>query len=154
MQALEHSGRVARRRHRLVFTLLLSIPGLAAAVGSDPTLRVEVGNVAIDRAGSGSVFVSVYDQDGFLSRPLLVRQLESAAGTVEAEFSLAPGTYCVSAYQDTDGNGRLNRNFIGIPKEPVGFSNGYVPRFGPPKFSGCRFAHDGEGTVRLRLARP
>jgi ABC-type glutathione transport system ATPase component len=35
---------------------------------------------------------------------------------------LAPGTYAVSAYQDLNGNQRLDANMVGMPTEPYGFS--------------------------------
>ena len=32
------------------------------------------------------------------------------------------GNYAVAIIQDLDENGELNKNFLGIPKEPYGFS--------------------------------
>jgi uncharacterized protein (DUF2141 family) len=49
------------------------------------------------------------------------------------------GTYAISIYHDLDDNGKLDTNFIGIPKEPVGFSNDHQPKMGPPKFNGAKF---------------
>jgi uncharacterized protein (DUF2141 family) len=43
------------------------------------------------------------------------------------------GTYAISIYQDVNKNGELDRNFIGIPKEPIAFGNNYEP-LGSPKF--------------------
>jgi uncharacterized protein (DUF2141 family) len=31
-----------------------------------------------------------------------------------------------------------------IPKEPIGFSNEYFPKFGPPKFKNASFTFDQE----------
>lgn len=59
---------------------------------------------------------------------------------VEVDFENIPyGTYAISIYQDLDENGKLDANFIGIPKEPVGFSNDHRPKMGPPKFNGAKF---------------
>jgi outer membrane protein len=44
-------------------------------------------------------------------------------------------------YVDENGNGRLDKNFIGIPREPLGFSNRYWPR-GPPTFRRAAFRLD------------
>lgn len=49
-----------------------------------------------------------------------------------------PGQYAIVAYYDANANGRMDRNFIGIPSEPVGFSNGYRPK-GPPQFTRAAF---------------
>ena len=59
---------------------------------------------------------------------------------IELDFENIPfGTYAISIYHDLDDNGKLDANFIGIPKEPVGFSNDHQPKMGPPKFNGAKF---------------
>ena len=49
------------------------------------------------------------------------------------------GKYAIAGFQDLDGNGVLSGNFLGIPKEPVGFSGGAKIRFGPPKWNDAVF---------------
>ena len=53
------------------------------------------------------------------------------------------GTYAVKLFHDANDNGRLDTNWIGIPKERFGFSNNAMGRFGPPDFDAVRFALDG-----------
>ncbi len=53
--------------------------------------------------------------------------------------SIPSGTYAVAIYQDLNGNGKLDENMFGIPKEPYAFSNNIVPRFSAPKFEECQF---------------
>ena len=43
---------------------------------------------------------------------------------------LEPGEYALAAYHDLNSNGKLDRNFMGIPIEPYGFS-GKPVTFGP-----------------------
>ena len=43
--------------------------------------------------------------------------------------------YAFSFFHDLNNNKKLDTNFLGIPKEPYGFSNNKKGRFGPPKFS-------------------
>jgi uncharacterized protein (DUF2141 family) len=59
----------------------------------------------------------------------------------------APGDYAVSVFQDENGNGKLDTNFIGMPKEGVGASNDAAGRFGPPKFDDARFSYNGGSSV-------
>ena len=47
---------------------------------------------------------------------------------------LKPGQYSFAAYLDENGDGKLNRSAIGIPKEPIAFSNGFVPKLRKPAF--------------------
>jgi len=57
--------------------------------------------------------------------------------TIEAD--LPPGTYAVSVYEDRNGNHKLDRNLMGIPREPVGASNDPPAHMGPPRFSDSCF---------------
>ncbi len=52
---------------------------------------------------------------------------------------LPPGKYAVAAYVDNNRNGRLDKNFLGVPKEIFGFSNNARGMFGPPDFSAAAF---------------
>lgn len=52
---------------------------------------------------------------------------------------LPGGEYALVVYFDENGNGRLDKNFIGIPTEPLGFSNRYWPK-GPPTFRRAAFS--------------
>jgi uncharacterized protein (DUF2141 family) len=56
---------------------------------------------------------------------------------------VAPGDYAVSEFHDENGNGKLDRNFIGMPKEGVGASNDAAGHMGPPKFDAARFKFNG-----------
>lgn len=59
---------------------------------------------------------------------------------MEVTFSgLARGSYAVAAYQDVNGNGKLDRSLLGWPVEPVGASNGATGVMGPPKFKDAVF---------------
>ncbi len=58
--------------------------------------------------------------------------------------SIPYGTYAIAIIHDLDGDGKLNSNFLGIPQEPVYFSNNVKPGFGPPKFKDASFVVDQE----------
>ncbi len=60
---------------------------------------------------------------------------------------VAPGDYAVSAFHDENDNGKLDRNFMGMPKEGVGASNDAAGHFGPPKFDDARFNYPGGRSV-------
>ena len=60
---------------------------------------------------------------------------------------VVPGDYAVSVFHDENLNGKLDRNFIGMPKEGVGASNDASGNFGPPKFDDARFNYKGGRSV-------
>lgn len=51
---------------------------------------------------------------------------------------IEPGEYALLVYFDENANGRIDKNFIGIPNEPLGFSNRYLPK-GPPSYKRAAF---------------
>ena len=63
---------------------------------------------------------------------------------------IAPGTYAVSVVHDENSNGKLDRNFIGMPREGVGASNDAKGHMGPPKFNAASFPYKG-GRLDLKI---
>jgi uncharacterized protein (DUF2141 family) len=118
-------------RSTLAALLLCSI-GLKAAAED---LTVEVQNVT---PNSGPVMVAVYDKAGDFPAPqkgLTGEAIEAHGDSAVATFhGLAAGRYAVAAYQDLNHNGKLDKNFLGLPTEPYGFSKDARGSFGPPSF--------------------
>lgn len=65
--------------------------------------------------------------------------------------NLPPGTYAVSMYHDKNSNGKCDRNFFGIPKEPYGFSNNFKPKFSAPTFEDCAFNLSSNESLTINL---
>ena len=125
---------------------------LCAGLTAAAALTVTVTNVATE---DGQVRIAVYDEETWLDTERRVaREFVAPLGaTVSATFELPPGTYAVAVLHDVNGNGRMDYGFMRMPKEPYGFSNGVVPRFGPPKFDDSAFAiadDDVDITIELR----
>jgi len=105
------------------------------------TLRITVENV---QKSQGKILLAVYaDDDNFLSEVTYrsVHQEVNQTGVVTVEVSDLPyGDYAVSLYHDENDNGKIDTNFMKIPKEPYGFSNNARGTFGPPKFRDAQFS--------------
>jgi uncharacterized protein (DUF2141 family) len=117
----------------LVALLCLGAPGRAAEV------IVSVHGV---RNALGDVRVAICSRADFL-RPhcLWSARAPAANGTVDVHFPDVPvGTYATEAFHDENRNGVIDRNFLGLPKEGIGFSNDAPMHFGPPKFDAAAFA--------------
>jgi uncharacterized protein (DUF2141 family) len=80
-----------------------------------------------------------------------MKRIVLPASAKSATFEkVADGTYAVSAFHDANGNGKLDTNFIGIPKEAVAMSNN--PRvMGPPRFKPSLFEVAGRTAITLRF---
>jgi uncharacterized protein (DUF2141 family) len=111
-------------------------------------LRVKVEGL---RSSRGVVLIGLYDStrsfdraielagaDGFLNDP---DRVAGAALRVNAALdggvvfsNLEPGRYAIIVFHDENANGRLDKNFFGVPTEPYGFSNDAQGFLGPPSF--------------------
>jgi uncharacterized protein (DUF2141 family) len=59
--------------------------------------------------------------------------------TLKLSFTgVAHGIYAVSILHDRNNNKELDRNWIGIPKEPVAISNNAKGTMGPPDFEDAK----------------
>jgi len=64
---------------------------------------------------------------------------------------IPPGTYALAVIHDENMNGKLDTNWLGIPKEGYGFSNDVKALLGAPSFSAASFKYDG-GTLDLMVS--
>ena len=61
-------------------------------------------------------------------------------GAAKFTFTNLPyGNYAISAIHDTNGDTKLNSNFLGIPTEGVGFSNNVTVKTSAPSFNDAQF---------------
>jgi uncharacterized protein (DUF2141 family) len=92
----------------------------------------------------GQLVVDLFDRaEDFLKKSLQTQKIDlskvAALDPLMVTFKdVPPGTYAVSAYQDANENGRLDRNWIGMPKEDWGMSNNPRP-WRKPRFDEAKF---------------
>lgn len=129
----------------LTATLALAIA--ASPVASAETLNIDVINI---KSATGKVFVALFNANGFSANESLQGTVAEVSGsTVRVSFEgVAPGTYGIKLYHDVNGNGKLDRNLIGMPSEPYGFSNDAPARMGPPRWADAAFEHTGAAAVQ------
>jgi len=73
--------------------------------------------------------------------------------TADAVFDPVPqGVYAVAVFHDESMNGKLDSNFLGIPKEGYGASNNPRKRLGPPLFEQAKFSmNQPECSIEVKL---
>lgn len=64
-----------------------------------------------------------------------------------------PGLYAIALYHDRNSNLKLDKNFLGIPSEPIGISNNPKFGFGPPKFKDAAFQVTDQGADLVIVLR-
>jgi uncharacterized protein (DUF2141 family) len=100
------------------------------------------------RNDKGQVFCALYvSAEGFPKDSQKALRRDNSSITekkASCEFSgIERGTYAVSVFQDENSNGKLDTNFLGIPREGVGASNDARGHMGPPKFDAAQFQFSG-----------
>ena len=127
-----------------------SLP-LQASEPATTSLRVELTGLA---SAQGNLYIAVYDSDDtWLGDETVLEQKVVIADArdgelVSAELQLPPGEYALSIFHDSNNNGELDTNFMGIPKEPVALSNNARPKFGAPKYKDAVFTVGSEAVVQ------
>jgi uncharacterized protein (DUF2141 family) len=73
----------------------------------------------------GQIYVKIYsnDRDYRNDIPYATYVLESANQSIVYSFDILEGEYLIALFQDANNNGKLDTNFLGFPREPVGLSN-------------------------------
>ena len=129
---------------RCLLALGATLFALAASAEGEADSKVLIELSGLETA-EGNLFIAVYDskktwlgEDTVTQKKVVITESRED-GLVKTELQLPPGEYALSIFHDTNDNGELDANFIGIPKEPVALSNNARPKFGPPKYKDAVF---------------
>jgi uncharacterized protein (DUF2141 family) len=86
------------------------------------------------------------------SKPLQCVQTTVSNKATQAVFTNIPdGTYALFVFHDTNNNGKMDTNFLGIPKEGYGASLNKLPFAAAPKFDANKFSLTGSTTLTLGI---
>lgn len=148
-----HLAGSLRRLLPILILGALLLPGMGATTEAPLTVHVRLTNAAHGELG-WLIFAGPAGFPGSLGKAVRHGFLPIPAGAVEMTIGakLPPGTYAVTVYEDLNDNHRLDRNFLGIPREPVGVSGNPRPRYGPPHFDQCAFQLGDRGqTIDIKV---
>ena len=126
-----------------IYIPALVLSGCLGTTASSDTLKL----IVETRIEGGNIRAAVYSSaDAFKKgQPTTGTTGAVSNGKTELEIrDLTPGTYGIALFHDLNGNGELDRNLLGVPNEPFGFSNNPVIKFSAPKFEEFKFEFDGQ----------
>ena len=115
--------------------------GLLAA----SSMPARAGLVQVDVTGiaeaKGHVRVSLCTRNTFLTEacPYQADAPATLGSTVVTIAEVPPGEYAVQAFHDETDQGVVHQNFLGIPRERIGFSNDAPVRLRGPRFLDAAF---------------
>lgn len=130
-----------------IFTLFIFSAFSFSQSSEKVTLNLKVTNI---KKAVGDIYVAVFsDEKAYMKDDQrfaeAIAKVETE-GEVDIQLQIPIGKYAVTIFHDVNGDAELSTNFIGIPKEPYGFSNNPKSTFGPPSFeeSVFEFKEDGQ----------
>lgn len=124
---------------KLLFTLAIVAGsyGLSSAQSATHKMVIKVTNI---NSNKGNIGVAVFNsKESFLGKPFMAANKKATKGDVTFELEVPNGTYAISVMHDENKDGKLEKNFMGIPSEPYGISMDGKSRFGPPSYSDAVF---------------
>jgi|ERR1700685_319365 uncharacterized protein (DUF2141 family) len=145
-----------KRSLLLAATLAISLlvaPRPSLCAGADDGIRVVVKGL---RNNDGRVGCSLYNgPDGFpreKKKQFRGMWTPKHNNVAVCDFTGVPaGTYAVTVLDDTNMNGKMDFNFIGLPKKGYGFSNDAKATLSPPSFSAASFKYSGKGSQSVPI---
>lgn len=112
-------------------------------------------NIEGFKKAKGEVRIAVFDsKEKYTKDPVYAVVLP--VGELKCKWQvpdLPYGEYAIAVYHDANKNGKLDTNFLGIPKERYGFSNNARGKFGPAKWKNASFKIEestSEMTIRIK----
>lgn len=138
---------------RAALSVLASVP-IAAAAADTVTLQVVVTGL---KTTTGSIRACVFKTpDNFprCGKGVAVVSASAPANATRVTFAIpgvTPGPAAVSLYVDVNDNKQLDRGFMGIPEEPLGFSNNPAVTLGLPSFKDSEITIGANTTTTIKL---
>jgi len=111
------------------------------------------------RNTKGKIGVTLFQSaQGFpddTSKAIRQQSVDIDPSTMGAEVTfknLPQGTFAVSALHDENGNGKMDKNFVGMPKEGYGASNNPKKKKRAPTFDEAKFSlNSSEQAIEITL---
>lgn len=139
-----------KQMRTLVFIVALLGITFVAAGGENPPSAAGKGTLVVighgfEHGGGQAVVNLLREQDNLFREPFRKAFAKIVAGKAELKFPyLSFGEYALILYHDENKNGEVDHNFIRLPSEPLGFSNGFAISLfsGKPTFAELRIRFD------------
>jgi uncharacterized protein (DUF2141 family) len=128
--------------------ILLFISSLGFSQNS--VLTVSVSGL---KNSTGKLTAELYNSKGkFLKTAFKTVSSAIKSNSASVIFTdITKGEYTIMVYHDENNNGKLDKNFIGMPKEPVACSNNAKGFMGPPKYEDAKFTITADSKIIIKM---
>jgi uncharacterized protein (DUF2141 family) len=152
MQTRFHIGPITAS---MTLLSVLLMPRLPAQSPNPSTLTVRVVSA---RNANGVIRVALFQNpEGFpgdATKALCTQPATIDPRTLSAQIvftEIPQGVYAVMVFHDENGNGKLDKNLVGIPKEGYGASNNPAKKMRAPNFDEAKFSLNLQRPIEIRL---
>ena len=136
---------------KVILTIVLVFTGLVYSQAQETfSINLSISGMKSDK---GDVYVALYNSEkGFLKKTFKTTIVKVTDKKASASFTgLLKGVYAISVFHDKNDNKKMDTNFLGIPKEPIGMSNDAKAFMGPPKYKDAKFMVDKNLNMTIKV---
>ena len=132
-----------------MYALILAMLLPFSSTVSDLTVKVSG-----CKTQKGQLYIALYDNKDFF--PVFGKQLRGeivplSKGKQFTFKKLRHKAYAIAVFHDLNSNGVLDKNPLGIPLEPYGFSRNARNTFSAPSFGQASFTHSKTQTISITV---
>jgi uncharacterized protein (DUF2141 family) len=149
-------GRLFRTKLFVLFLLVTTLKSHS----EETNLKINILN--LDKPGV--LYLSICQDSESFERTVKESEEKNCINTSETldhysaqtNIKLPFGEYAITLFVDFNGNKKIDKNFLGIPKEPYGFSNNVIGNMSAPTFDQAKFVISGPTSqnIKLRIGIP
>ncbi len=139
-----------------LFIISLAATGFYQPVTAEPGTPTSEFTIKVTglAEAAGQVRIAVFNsEESWLDIAVYAKILDVDDLTPAWKIDHIPyGDYGIAVFHDVNGNGKNDANFIGMPKEPYGFSNNARGMLGPAKWKDSAFTvNSSKQTLEIRV---
>ena len=142
-----------RNKNFFIFPLLLLLTSGMQSWAQQNTLQIEITNIA---SAKGEIWFALFlGEKGFPEKSenaYRTARVKAEKGMISYTFKELPaGNYALAVFHDENGDGKMNKNMFGVPKEAYGFSNNVKNLLRAPYFKECAFSIPKEKKLTIEI---
>lgn len=136
---------------KLFFPLLLFVFSFSSNAQKG-TVILNVQGIQVSKGSE--ISAGIFKKENFpkVGKQSIGKDVEVSSSQMQIIFeNVPPGTYGMVAFQDINRDKLLKLNFMGFPKEPIGFSREAKIKLGPPDFDDAKVEIQQGKTLTLTI---
>ncbi|CAM3994677.1 Uncharacterized conserved protein, DUF2141 family [Pedobacter westerhofensis] len=108
------------------------------------------------RSAKGKILVQIFKDDASYQdqnpyKKVMFDKKGMTNGTLAVQLQLESGTYGFTMVDDENGNGKIDKNIVGIPKEGFGFSNFFMEKLKKPSFDEIKVEPKAQAEINMKV---